>query len=114
MPEFLNAIRRFVTADQKDTAPVHSFEGFQQRHDVPLGVYRHLLLALYTRLVSTSDGKWLAAAVRHSRRRVETLPMMGVQRDQIRDPSPLSRQRKIHREHERIAGKNIPCAPQGQ
>ena len=29
MPEFLNEIRRFVTADQKDTAPVNSFEGFQ-------------------------------------------------------------------------------------
>ena len=29
MPEFLKAVRRFVTADQKDTAPVNSFEGFQ-------------------------------------------------------------------------------------
>ena len=29
MPEFLKAVGRFVTADQKDTAPVNSFEGFQ-------------------------------------------------------------------------------------
>jgi hypothetical protein len=29
MPEFLKAVRRFVTTDQKDTAPVNSFQGFQ-------------------------------------------------------------------------------------
>ena len=29
MPEFLKSVARFVTADQKDTAPVNTFEGFQ-------------------------------------------------------------------------------------
>ena len=29
MPEFLKSVARFVTADQKDTASVNTFEGFQ-------------------------------------------------------------------------------------
>src|ERR1700686_549415 len=33
MPEFLKSVARFVTADQKDTAPVNSLEGFQVKGD---------------------------------------------------------------------------------
>ena len=29
MPKFLKSVARFVTADQKDTASVNTFEGFQ-------------------------------------------------------------------------------------
>src|SRR4051794_27248851 len=36
MPEFFNAVRRFVTADQKDTASVNSYEGFQANGAVVL------------------------------------------------------------------------------
>src|ERR1700735_1167789 len=36
MPEFLKSVARFVTADQKDTAPVNAYEGFQSNGAVVL------------------------------------------------------------------------------